>query len=112
LASGGVRTFSASPIQADAGTAIQRIAEPGRCRRGEIEIAVDALDHAFAAQRGQPFVNASADGAEFRISRVAQRQHAVFDAVEARGALAHQFAIGAHGARRRLALAPCGGDHH
>ena len=49
-------------------------------------------------KRGQPLVDLFADGAEFRISGVAQRQHAEFDAVEARGALAHQFAIGA---RRR-----------
>ncbi len=77
------------------GENLQRVADPGRRWRGEIEIAIDALDHALAAQGGQPFVDLFADGAEFRIGRVAERQHAEFDAVEARGALAHQFAIGA-----------------
>ena len=94
------------------GENLQRVADPGQRRLSEIEIAIDALDRALAAKRGEPLVDLLADGAEFRVGRVAQRQHAELDAVEARGALAHQFAIGAHGARRRIALAPGGGDEH
>ena len=62
---------------------------------------IDALDHALAPERLQPRVERLADGAEFRVSGVAQRQHAEFDAVETRGALAHQLLIGARGARGR-----------
>ncbi len=94
------------------GQNFQRIAEPLRRRLGEIQIAIDAIDHALAAERGQPLVDLLADRAEFHIGRVAERQHAEFDAIEARRALAHQLAIGAHRARRRIALAPSGGDEH
>ena len=96
---GGASAFSASPIQSRGGLR-------------EIEIAIDAVDHALAAERRKPFVDLLADGAEFHIGRVAQRQHAELDAVETRRALAHQFAVAAHGARRRLAFAPGRGDDH
>ena len=86
------------------------VADPLAGRRGEVEIAIDAIHHAFAAERFQPGVDRLADGAEFDIGGVAERQHAKLDAVEARRALAHQFAIAAHRAGRRFALAPGGGD--
>ena len=77
----------------------------------EIEIAIDAIDHALAAERRETLIERLADGAELDIGRVAQRQHGEFDAVEPRRVLAHQLGIDARGARGRLALAPGGGDH-
>ena len=94
------------------GQHFHRIADPARRRFREIEIAIDAVDDALAAEGCEPFVDLLADRAEFRIGRVAERQHAELDAVEARRALAHQFVVGAHGARRRIALAPGGGDEN
>ena len=94
---GGASAFSAPPIHL-------------RRRLGEVEIAIDAVGDALGAERGEALVDLLADGAEFHVGRVAERQHAELDAVEARRALAHQFVVDAHGARRRLALAPGGGD--
>ena len=89
---------------------LQRAVDPLRGRRGEIEIAVDALGDALGAERGEALVDLLADAAEIRIGGVAERQHAELDAVEARRALAHQFVVDARGAARRLAFAPGGGD--
>ena len=81
-------------------SAFERAADPARGRLREIEIAIDALDDALAAERREARVERLADGAELRIGGVAERQHAEFDAVEARRGVAHQLGIGAHGARR------------
>ena len=82
-----------------------------RGRLGEIEIAIDAIGHALAAERRETLVDRLADGAELHIGGVAERQHAEFDAVEPRRRIAHQLLVGAGRARGRLALAPGGGDH-
>ena len=75
------------PRPASAGaSALTARADPVGGRLGEIEIAIDALDHALAAERREPLVERLADGAELHISRVAERQHAELDAVEARRA--------------------------
>ena len=85
---------------------LQRVADPFRGGLGEIEIAIDAIRDALAAERFQPRVERLADGAELHIGRVAEREHAELDAVEARRGVAHQFLVRAYGARGRLALAP------
>ena len=95
---GGRQHFQrASPIQRAAGSAKSR----SQSTRSTTRLPPSA------ARRSSIFLPI---GAEFRIGRVAQRQHAELDAVEARRALAHQLVIDAHGARRRIALAPGGGD--
>ena len=63
---------------------LQRAADPLRGRLGEIEIAIDAIRDALAAERFEPRVDRLADGAELDIGGVAERQHAELDAVEAR----------------------------
>ena len=89
---------------------LERVADPAAAGAAKSRSQSTRSTTRLPPKRGQPLVDLLADGAELGIGRVAQRQHAEFDAVEARRALAHQFAIGAHGARRRLALAPGGGD--
>src|SRR5260370_31428555 len=90
----------------------QRQIDPERGRIRKIEIAVEALDHAFGAERGETRVDCLADSAKLHISDVAEREHAELDAIEARSLLSHQFRIIARGTRGRLTLAPGGGTHH
>ncbi len=80
--------------------------DPARGRLREVEVEVDARGDAFGAQRLQAGVDRLADGAEFHVGRVAERQHGECDAVEARRAIAHEHRIGCGRARRRLAFAP------
>src|SRR6185312_11169148 len=94
------------------GQHLHRIADPARGRLGEIEIEIDAVDDALAAKGREALVDLLADQAKLRIGRVAQRQHTELDTVEARRTLAHQLVVGPHGARRRIALAPGGGDEN
>ena len=90
---------------------LDRAADPVGGGRREIEIAIDPVDHALAAQRREALVERLADGAELNVGGVAQRQHGILDAVEPRRALPHQLGIDARRAGGRLALAPGGGDH-
>src|SRR5271166_2184095 len=85
---------------------IERLIDPLRGRACKVEIAIEALDRAFAAERGKARVDCLADGAELRISGVAERQHSELDAIKGRSSRAHQLRIGARGARGRLTLAP------
>ena len=89
---------------------LDRVTDPLGGRLAEVEVAIDALDHALAAERSEPLVDCLADGAEFHIGGVAERQHAELDAVEPRRAIAHQRGVGRHGACRRVAFAPGRGD--
>ncbi len=89
---------------------LQRGLDPLAGRFVEIEVAIDAVGHALAAQFFQPCVDLFADAAEIRIGSVAERKHAKLHALDARRGVAHQFAIGADGAAGRVALAPGRGD--
>ena len=92
------------------GDRLQRALDPDPGGRLEVEVAIDALHGAGAAERFEPRVDRLADGAELRIGRVAEGQHPEGHPIETRSALAHELAIGPDGPRRRLALAPGRGD--
>src|SRR4029078_4846406 len=76
------------------------------------EIEIDAVDDALAAKGREALVDLLSDQAKLRIGRVAPRQQTELDTVEAPRTLAHQLVVGPHGARRRIALAPGGGDEN
>ena len=61
---------------------LDRALDPGRGRLLEVEVAIDPLDGAGGAERGEAGVDRLADGAELGIGGVAERQYAVSDAVE------------------------------
>ena len=84
----------------------ERLLRPVRSLLGEIEIEVNAISGAFAAQGFQPRVDVFADLAEMHIRRVAQRQHRESHAIEARRGIAHEGGVEIDGAGRRIALAP------
>ena len=88
----------------------QRGSNPMTGRFGEVEIAIDTFDHALGAELGEPLVEPLAGSAEFRIGGIAKRQDSVFDSVEARRAVLHQFGIHARRPSGRFALAPGGRD--
>src|SRR5207342_3759037 len=88
------------------------VADPAAGGLGKIEITIDAIDDALAAECGQPLIDLLADRTEFRISGVAEREHTEFNALKARRALAHQLFIGTDRPCRRFALAPRGGDEN
>src|SRR5258708_9690413 len=67
------------------------VADPTHGRLGKIKVAIDTVDDALATKCSQPLINFLADGAEFRIGRVAQRQHAEFDTVEPASSLPHSY---------------------
>ena len=89
---------------------LERAADPSAAGSAKSRSQSTRSTTRLAAERREPLVDLLADGAEFHIGGVAERQHAELDAVEARRGLAHQFVVGAHGARRRLAFAPGRGD--
>ena len=72
----------------------------------EIEIEIGTVIGPLGTERLEACVQCLADGAELRVARVTERQHAELDAVEARCAVPHQLAIGPDRAGRRLAFAP------
>src|SRR4029078_13171501 len=80
---GGVSTLTAAP-RIGRLQPFTAAADPARRRFREIEIAINAVNHALAAEGREPLVDLPADGAELRIGGVTERQHAEFDAVEAR----------------------------
>ncbi len=88
------------------GQRLEGALDPLGGRLVEIEVAIDPIEHPLGPELGQPGVEALPDGAELGIRGVAEGQDAELHAVEARGALAHQLAIGPHRPSRRLALAP------
>ena len=89
---------------------LDRVTNPLGGRLAEVEVAIDPLNHALAAERSEPLVDCLADGAEFHIGSVAECQHAELDAVEPRRAIAHHRGVGRHGTCRRVAFAPGRGD--
>ena len=68
---------------------LDSVAQPVAGRLFEIEIAIDPIDNALRTERGETFVDLLTDGAEFNIGRVAERQNAKLDPVEARRTIAH-----------------------
>src|SRR6202011_1828885 len=78
----------------------------------KVEIAIQAIAYAFAAERGETRVDGLAHGTELGISSVAERQHRELHTLEARSMLAHQLRIGARGTAGRLTLAPGSGNHY
>ena len=86
--------------------------DPGRGGSVEIEIAIDPVDRTHRSQLGEPGINGFADAAEFRVSRIPQRQNGEARAVKARRRSSHELRIGTGGPRRRLAFTPRGRNHH
>ena len=85
--------------------------DPGGGRRLVVQVALDPLGHPRGAQRGEAFVEQPAGLAELRVGAVAQRQHGIAHAVEARRIVGHQRGVEVDRALRRIALAPGAGDH-
>src|SRR5262249_53992888 len=94
------------------GQSLYGIANPAGGWFRKIEIAIHAIGSAFAAERGEPFIDLFADRAELGVGGISQRQHTELDAIEARRALTHQFIVGTYSAPRRLAFAPGRGNHN
>ena len=86
-------------------------ADPRIRRRLVVEVAVDPIGHPRRAKGGKAFVEQPAGLAELRIGAVAQRQHGIAHAVEARCIGSHQRGMEVDRPLRRIALAPGAGDH-
>jgi hypothetical protein len=81
-----------------------RLIDPALGRACKIEVAIDTLDHALAAQRSQPCIDGRAE--RHRTPRMRYRR-APARRIRCRqggSRLAHQFRIGARGTCWRLAL--------
>ena len=87
-------------------------ADPVRRRLLEIEIAIDAVDNATGAERLETRIDGLADRAKLDIGGIAERQHAVLDAIEPAKIGLHQLIVFFRGTRRRIAFAPGRRDHH
>src|SRR5262245_62978454 len=70
---------------------LHSVAYPARGRLREVEVAVDTVNGALAAERSKPLVYFPADRAEFRICGVAKGQEGDFDAIEVRRQLVNQM---------------------
>ena len=91
---------------------LDRLVDPDCGMGGKIKIAIGPLDNPLGPERGKTFVNRSANGAEFDIGGVAEREHAKFDSVEPWGVFTHQLRISARRAGGRLAFPPGRRDKH
>ncbi len=86
--------------------------DPGCRRTIEVEIAIDPVDSTHSSEFSEPSIEGFADAAEFRVSRIAQGQDGIGDALKTRRRWAHQVGISPCGARGRFAFAPGRGNHH
>ncbi len=100
---------SGSPSSACSVPRVASIQRGGR--RLVVEVAFDPLGDPRRPQRGEAFVEQPTGFAELRVGAVAQRQHGVAHALEARRIVGHQRRMEIDGALRRIALAPGAGDH-
>ena len=73
---------------------------------GEIDIEINAIEYADAAQRLEAGVDLFRGGAELRVGRVAKAQHGEPQSIEARGILGHQPPVEISGALWRVTLTP------
>ena len=89
----------------------QRAVDPGGSRRLVVQVALDPLGDPRRPQRGEAFVEQPAGLAEPGVGAIAQRQHGVAHAIEARRIVGHQRGVEIDRALRRIALAPGAGDH-
>ena len=85
--------------------------DPGVGRRLVIEVAFDAVGYAHCPQGGEAFVEHPAGLAELRVGAVAECQHRIAHAVEARRVIGHQRRVEIDRALRRIALTPGAGNH-
>ena len=89
----------------------QRLLGPLGRLLGVVEVEVDAIEGARAAQRGETLVDRLTCGAELRVGGVPEGEDGKAHAFDAWRSIAHQRGVEVDGAARRIAFAPGGGEH-